>query len=284
MTTRMTYLPQHPSLQGLVDAIYVYRCDQPFRQRWAGALLPQLTWQIQGAFAWRARGGEAQPIGRAAILGPASAAMQLETHGPMVVIGLGLFPEGWAALLPMAAGTMVDRVAALHDVWGDDADLPLAGSAADDDATLAGRIDALLCNRLRDALPVDPRIATITAWANGKDHDIDALAASLQVSRRHLDRITTAACGLPPSVLANKQKIMRMAAALAIGMDNRRAVWTEEFADQAHFNRNFKRFIGVTPTRFLQADDVLVRDVMQARFAIASHHPLGLSTEAAVPV
>lgn len=279
MTSVMTYWPQHPALQGLVDAIYVYRCDEPHRERIAGALLPQLTWQVQGRFAWTTRSGVAQPIGRAAVLGPASAAVRLETRGPMVAIGVGLFPEGWAALLPMAAGTMVDRVVPLHDIWGADADEPLAGGAQEDDATLAGRIDALLCRRLQGAPPVDPRIAAITAWANGTAQDIDKLATALQVSRRHLDRIATAACGLPPSVLANKQKIMRMAAALAIGHDNRRAVWTEEFADQAHFNRNFKRFIGVTPTRFLNADDVLVRDVMQARFAIASHHPLGLSTQ-----
>lgn len=278
MTTCMTYWPQHPSLQGLVDAIYVYRCDESYRRRIAGALLPQLTWQIHGEFAWQARQGGAQPIGRAGVLGPASAAMLLETRGPMVAIGVGLFPEGWAALLPVPAGTLVDRVAPLHDFWGRDADAPLAGTPREDDATLAGRIDTLLCRRIGHAPPSDPRIAAITAWANGSTHDIDALATTLQLSRRHLDRITTAACGLPPSVLANKQKIMRMAAALAIGHDHRRAVWTEEFADQAHFNRNFKRFIGVTPTRFLSDDDVLVRDVMQARFAIASNHPLGLGS------
>ncbi|MGJ3627005.1 helix-turn-helix domain-containing protein [Sphingomonas sp. MMS24-JH45] len=123
--------------------------------------------------------------------------------------------------------------------------------------------------RLANARPIDPRISLITEWADGTRHDIEELRAALNVSHRHLDRLSTAACGLPPRLLANKHKIMRLAAALANGVDTRRDVWTDHYADQPHFNRNFKRFIGVNPTEFLTVNDLLVRNVMQARYRIA---------------
>ena len=76
-----------------------------------------------------------------------------------------------------------------------------------------------------------------------------------------------------------------MAAVLALGEhDNRRETWTEEYADQSHFIRNFKRFIGVSPTRFLSEPDLLVREVMRVRLALASAHPLGLAPNSERPV
>lgn len=273
---QMTWWPQGEALAPLIDAIYVYRCDEPSRTRVAGALLSQVMWQLDGRLAVVGRDRQAQPLHRASAVGPAASALTLDTRGPVTVVGAGLFPEGWSALMPLPAGQAVETVVDLDTLWDEDASLSPRASPACPDAELAQMVRGRLTRRLEHAHPVDPRISVITGWADGTRHDIEELRAALGVSHRHLDRLATAACGLPPRLLANKHRIMRLAAALASGHDTRRDVWTSDYADQSHFNRNFKRFVGVSPTDFLTADDLLVRDVMRVRQCIASSHPLGL--------
>lgn len=280
MAVTMTWWPVRADLSTLVDAVYVLRTDSPHERALAGSLLPQVHWLLSGRFAWQAHGGALQFLPPVAAFGPSTAALWLETEGKTVVTGTGLYPEGWAALLPMPAGTMIERVFDLAAIWGDGSDAPLA-CAPDDDQAIAAAVEQLIAARLARSPTIDPRIGAITRWANGAEHDLAALAAELDLSHRHLQRLTTAACGLPPRMLANKHKILRMAAVLALGArDNRREVWTAEYADQPHFLRNFKRFIGVNPTRFLTEPDLLVREVMRVRIEIASRHPLGLATDA----
>lgn len=279
MAVTMTWWPVRADLATLVDAVYVLRADAPCERALAGSLLPQVHWVLSGRYAWQAHGGALQPLPSVAAFGPSTAALWLETEGETVVAGTGLYPEGWAALLPMPAGSVIERVFDLAAVWGAKAEAPLAHPPNTDDRTIAAAVEALIAGQLAQAPQPDARIGTITRWANGAEHDLEALAAELDLSHRHLQRLTTAACGLPPRMLANKHKILRMAAVLALGgYDNRRDVWTREYADQPHFLRNFKRFIGVNPTRFLTEPDLLVREVMRVRMEIASRHPLGLAT------
>jgi len=292
MGTTMTYWPVAEPLRHLVDSIYVFRSDVPDYRGLAGAILPQVQWPVAGEFAWvahggwprPARGGSPQPVRAASAFGPTTAAAQVVARGPTLVVGTGFFPEGWASLMPMPAGSVTERVIDLDAAWGPALAAPLEGTAGMEDVALAALAEARLLARARVARPPDPRIKRIGDWANGTGHDIDALAAELSLCRRQLNRLSVAAVGLGPRLLANRHKILRMAAVLALGLhDNRREVWTGEYADQAHFIRNFRRFVGTTPSRFLSEPELLVRDVMRARFAIASDHPLGLASDGRVP-
>ena len=105
----MTWWPVSPPLAQLVDWIYVFRASGPNNQAIAGALLPQVQWRLAGHYAWRCRDGVDQPIPNVAALGPSAAAISLLTSGETVVVGTGLFPEGWATLLPMAAGDVAEH-------------------------------------------------------------------------------------------------------------------------------------------------------------------------------
>ncbi|MGJ3627006.1 hypothetical protein AB5I41_08990 [Sphingomonas sp. MMS24-JH45] len=93
MQMQMTWWPQAGTLAKLVDAIYVYRCDDPHRIATAGALLSQVMWRIEGQFAVIGRSGQPQPLYRASAMGPAASALRLETRGPVTVVGVGFSPR-----------------------------------------------------------------------------------------------------------------------------------------------------------------------------------------------
>ena len=280
MAFTLTFWPVAAPLAGLVDAVYVARGGgEPFAAC-AGTLLPQVMWRLTGKVAWRCPGGAVRAIGAASVFGPSTAALGIEGSGPLVAVGAGMFPEGWAALLPVPASALIEQVADLADFWGADALRPLDADPSLPDRALAGQVQGVLLGRLGKLRPVDPRVGAINRWANGTGHDINQLVQKLGVSHRHLDRLAAGAHGLPPRLLANRHKILRMAAVLASGArDNRRDTWSSEYADQAHFTRHFRRFIGATPTQFMQDEELLVRGVLQVRLALASTHPLGLAAD-----
>lgn len=277
----MTYWPVSPSLRNLADDVYVVRAAGPFYQAWTGALLPQVEWVLSGRMSWITRSHGHQVIDRAGALGPSRAAFQMEMHDETVVIGCGLYPEGWAALMPIAAGPVSEQVLPLAGLWGSSSSNLLSLDPALPDGELASAVDRFLIDRLAGAPPPDPRIAQISRWADRETHDVAELATSLGLSDRQVQRLAQSAHGLSPMQLASKHKILRMAAVLALGQyDNRRDTWAMEYADQSHFIRDFKRFIGVTPSRFVSEPDLFVRDVMRVRSVIGSTHPLGLMPSA----
>lgn len=277
----MTYWPVSPSLRNLADDIYVVRAVGPSYQAWTGALLPQVEWVLTGEMSWITKGYGRQIIDRAGALGPSRAAYQMDTRDETVVIGCGLYPEGWAALMPIAAGPVSEQVLPLSGLWGSSSSGLLDLDPALPDRELASAVDQLLLDRMDAAPPPDPRIAQISRWADQETHDLAALTTKLGLSDRQVQRLAQSAHGLSPMHLASKHKILRMAAVLALGeYDNRRDTWAMEYADQSHFIREFKRFIGVTPTRFVSEPDLFVREVMRVRSVIGSTHPLGLMPSA----
>lgn len=277
MSYSQSFWPVAPALAPLVDAIWVLRCDVSRLEAVAGPLLPQFMWQLSGQLGWIARGNPERHLSPASLLGPSGHALKLTSEGVTTVVGVGVFPEGWQRFVEANADTLVGQVIDLRAFWGDDALAPLAGTPGESDAVLARRVEALLLQRLTLAPQPDPRVAVISQWINGPVQDIAVLADELQVSDRQLVRIARRAHGLPPRVLANKHRALRIAASLAAGTLDVRQAWTEDFADQSHFIEEFRRFMGVTPVAFMQHDGWLVREVMRVRREIASEHPLGLA-------
>lgn len=274
----MTYWSVSPALRGLIDDIYVFRSTGPAYRGLAGALLPQAQWLLAGQFSWQARNGAVQPIPDAAGLGPSAAALHLETQGDTVVVGFGFYPEGWSAMMPVPAGSVIEQVLDLPALWPDsDVQRLVQLDPRESDAALASAIDSHVLTRLSYAAAIDDRIPIISEWANGAEHDLPTLLSRLRVSQRQAQRLTTAAHGLAPRHLANKHKTLRVAAALSTGQIKYNSdIWASEFTDQPHFINNFKRYIGTTPTRFLHEPNLLVREVMRARFSIDAPHPLSL--------
>ncbi len=252
--TRFSYFAPRADLAGLVAFVYVLVVgDAPF----AGdlcALLGQIQIGLGGGAGYDfGRGVRAAPA--VSLIGPTDIAGRLAAPPGFVAVGCGLTPAGWSRLVPMPAGRIANRLAPAEAVFGDDAALLAARcGAVPDDAARAAVLDAFLAGRLASAPPADPRIAPIDAWViAGAGWDVDALAQSLGVSRRSLERLTAATHGSTPKRLAAKYRTLQAAGRMVVGevSDWRDAVAIGGFVDQPHFIREFRRFVGTTPGAFM---------------------------------
>jgi AraC-like DNA-binding protein len=161
--------------------------------------------------------------------------------------------------LNITMSDIANRCLDLVDLLGDSVARELADSLqdADDWSARFDLMDAFLLKRLRDGRPMSPDIA----WAlkslqqSHGARSIGALSRALSCCRKTLIRRFHAQIGLGPKAVAG---ILRFAHAV----ERIRAADEESWADlavscgyydQAHFNRDFRRFSGRTPREFQAA-------------------------------
>jgi AraC-like DNA-binding protein len=148
------------------------------------------------------------------------------------------------------------RVVDLEDVLGRNADL-LVEQAYEMGSWQARfeLLDAVLADRLAEQLPASPDVAW--AWRRltetGGRAPIGELARDLRCSRRHLTTRFREQIGLAPKELAQILRFDRGVRRLRREGGASLADVARDcgYYDQAHFNRDFRRFAGVTPTELL---------------------------------
>ena len=79
---------------------------------------------------------------------------------------------------------------------------------------------------------------------------VASLAEEVGWSRRHLAARFREHVGLPPKALARILRFERAAERLRRGADLADAALDSGYYDQAHFNRDFRAFAGLTPTEY----------------------------------
>ena len=103
------------------------------------------------------------------------------------------------------------------------------------------------------------------AILSGKIEDVADLAAKVGVEHRRLLRVCTSAFGFPPVRLLRRQRFLRT----LNRMRNRRdqpigQLIDPSYYDQAHFNREFKAYMGMTPRAYFRMPHDIVAGVMEA--------------------
>ena len=79
---------------------------------------------------------------------------------------------------------------------------------------------------------------------------LQELAEIARLSPFHLNRTFARQVGLPPHEFQNQLRIEKAAELIAQKKPFAEIAHSTGFADQSHFNRFFKRYVGVTPKRF----------------------------------
>lgn len=86
-------------------------------------------------------------------------------------------------------------------------------------------------------------------------YDAKALSSQLQMSLRHLHRITMQVFGCSPQQWLNQQRIESAASLLIRTRSAKQVAYELGFKQQSHFSRVFKRQYGLSPSKFLLQSD-----------------------------
>lgn len=230
--------------------------------------------RISDSSAWSSGigGAEFQPLARLIATGPTSLATHFKVEGPMRSWGIGLLPLGWLRLLDAPAnqysdttsecapGTPFSQFLGLRD---------LVFAKPGDQAAQAKQIEAFLI----DLLAKRPRhkdedrvLAAHSAMIADDVRSVSELAERLGISSRSLERLSLRAFGFSPKLLLRRQRFLR---SLAQFMLDPSLTWIKtldwHYVDQAHFVRDFRRFMTMSPSEYAAQEHPVLRSAARAR-------------------
>ena len=203
--------------------------------------------------------------------------------------GIGLMPLGWAAFVEGQASDHADRVSDGMRDAAFAAFRPLArelaasrGSGAGDYATELEIIERHMAALVpKDAASVGGNARAITAinaaLVDPELATVSDLAERVGMNVRSLERLSKRAFGFTPKLLLRRQRFLR---SLSQFMLDPSLKWLStldyQYHDQAHFVRDFKRFMGMSPTAYSKLEKPLLVAAARARMAIAGEAVQGL--------
>jgi AraC-like DNA-binding protein len=229
--------------------------------------------------------GEPQPCPDFTVTGPTSRAMRFRMRSGRCW-GIGLMPAGWAALFAAQADDYADRFVdgAADSVFAGFVPLACALAASDGDyagelALIEQHVGALLAG----AAPPDPAVAALThALLDPELVAVTQLAESMGMTIRSIERLSRRAFGFPPKLLLRRQRFLR---SLARFMLDPSLGWIGSldchYHDQSHFVRDFRRFMGMSPSAYAKLDKPILAAAARGRMAIAGQAVQGLHGGAA---
>ena len=265
-----------PALAPYVTTYYLTEVDLPAGEAIEDWLHPEwANLRFASTADWQGAIGDAplRVMPRFAASGPTCHATRFRNTA-MRSWGIGLLPLGWARLVDVPAADHADRTC---DGQVDPAFeqfaplLALLFDNAPDPVAEAATIDAHLLGQLA-ARPVPDDEAKVhaahTALLDPDIGTVAALADRLNISPRSLERLSLRAFGFPPKLLLRRQRFLR---SLAQFMLDPSLSWIRTldwlYVDQAHFVRDFKSFMGMSPTRYASLEHPVLRAAAQARAA-----------------
>jgi AraC-like DNA-binding protein len=247
----------HPALAAWVRRYQGYRewSSRPFRRRETPS--GTVTLIVSFGAPIRVLDGATRGTHVSFVAGLDDRAALTEYTGHQHGMEVSLTPPGAYMLLGLPMHEVAGRCVALEDTLGREGrDLPERLAAAGGWQARFALLDRLLAGRLTAARPASPDV--VRAWtllerSHGRVK-VEALTRELGCSRRHLAARFREQVGLPPKTVARVLRFERATTLLYAGDD--RPDWARVAAecgyfDQSHFNRDFKAFAGVTPTRYV---------------------------------
>ena len=119
------------------------------------------------------------------------------------------------------------------------------------------------------AAPVDPAIAALNAaLVDPEMIAVADLAERLDMNVRSLERLCRRAFGFPPKLLLRRQRFLRSLERFMLDPSLKwLGVLGSHYHDQSHFVRDFRRFMGMSPSDYAKVEKPLLSAAAQARMA-----------------
>lgn len=251
----LRYFAPAAPLRQWVSSYYLFETDAPRISDTLRAELPQVRFLIRGTGTFAYGDAPAVPVPAAALCGPTGVALRFEAEGPLRLFGAGILPAGWAALVGAGANEFADQVTDLVDIVGPAAhcswmQMAEASRARD----IVGAADAFFLLLSVRAKP-PPLWFTRAAdeWLAGSINPaVDDLVGAVNMSTRQVERLCQRIYGAPPKALARKYRALQAAVRFGLNPEGGwEAAAAGAFYDQSHFIREFKTFVGMTPSQFV---------------------------------
>lgn len=208
------------------------------------------------------------PLPAAVLYGVTSRAMPVTAQGG-VTIGIDVSPLGWARLFRLSAEKLRDQVTPLEAVMKPALVTELASALAQSDRALdvKGILDAFFANHMAVPHPDEAMIAQIMALiADDEVADLTAAADAHGIDQRTVRRLSKRYFGFPPKMLMMRTRFIRtFLPLLAQGSEADHGAVPRRYHDRSHFLRDARRFLGMTPRRFIALDSPYRDAALRAR-------------------
>ena len=195
---------------------------------------------------------EGQPAGDSMIGGVRSRFYVREMSGPSCSVGAVLRPGASELLFGTGADALAERHTPLDDVWGAPARLVHERMLeTDDPENRLALLEATLLQRLPRVRVMHPGIAS----AIDQMHSLQSVEAAVKlsgVSHRQFISLFRRTVGLTPKTYLRVLRFQSALRSFRHGKAQTLASLAAEtsYSDQAHFNREFRAFSGVTPAAY----------------------------------
>ena len=205
---------------------------------------------------------------QSALFGPTDRTRRFGTTGG-IVIGVGLTPVGWVRIMRRDASKVANAFIPLSDRLGRPGDaIGEELSAAPDFATRCAVLDTLFSAFTDQPVTDDERLAIEAQRILMADtiETVSDFAIAMGLSYPTLNRLCLRVFGFGPKRLFRRQRFLRTLAMIRNRLDQPlSAVLDTAYYDQAHFIREFRAYMGMTPTAYFNSPREVLRRATEER-------------------
>lgn len=201
--------------------------------------------------------------------GPTSKAMHVRV-GASLSWSLALNPLGWSRFADGAASAVANCIhdGSQHPAFARLA--PLLGimrKGGDDLDRTAGDIIDFLSETRQNRSRHEEEIAAMHQILRDPDvGDVETLVSRLGTSRRTTERLASRYFGFSPKLLLRRQRFVRSLGKFTIDPDRSWSASLDgHYVDQAHFVRDFRSFMGMTPSEYAQMPHPILEGIFARR-------------------
>jgi len=209
--------------------------------------------------------------------GPTSRAMHVKLRHSRSW-SLGLSPVGWARYACGPASAIANKVvdAGNHPAFENLAPLlDIVRQDVDDPDGTADAIKDFLCQARPERNPHEAQVVALhAALRDPAIGDVEGLVEEMGVSRRTIERLASRYFGFSPKLLLRRQRFLRSLGKFKRDPQrNWSASLDSQYVDQAHFVRDFRSFMGMTPSEYAQMPHPLLDGIFIPRLAEQGANP-----------
>jgi AraC-like DNA-binding protein len=207
-------------------------------------------------------------VPRASMTGPTSRAVHISCRKARLA-GIGLLPLGWQKFVRADASRYAN---ATFDLTRDPIFAPFAAiwreiQGLTDPRAIADIMDQQMLAALGPESGKETEIELVhLALADPEIMDVAQLAARADLNSQYVERLCRRVFGFPPKRLLRRQRFLR---SLAPRLLDPKLKWTDvldgSYHDQAHFSRDFRDFMGLSPRAYLNTPRPISQAALRAR-------------------